>query len=365
MNHSIDFPISNSPLLLAMNSPVLHEFISYLAQKKNEQEANPDAHLTIELNREFVQRVREAFRQDILDGERRLHLLTNLLAMIMLEGEFELHSNVIGFLPGEDNRQFLIRERINRETLYSVTDIDLGNMMIDNFRYQKDRSWVPLHLAANFVEYIPLSRPITGVNRLTSRVKAEEELSNKVADEIFMLDELVARDKQLRQYSKFVKDIFGIKIVCEDEVTCLAVHETLKNLMVGDINDSMAKRLADSGVPIVEECSHPLLAFIETKDYLTCDPSKMKRTGWRAIKSVVEWNDCLFEIQIQPLGNYYLELDHMAGPSHRSFKFTRDTLRDEVAKRIPLYGLYRELLTMLFKESNVSFESNNVSVVIK
>ena len=86
LNHSIDFPISNSPLLLAMNSPVLHEFISYLAQKKNEQEANPDAHLTIELNREFVQRVREAFRQDILDGERRLHLLTNLLAMIMLEG---------------------------------------------------------------------------------------------------------------------------------------------------------------------------------------------------------------------------------------------------------------------------------------
>ncbi len=348
-----------------MNSPVLHEFIAYLAQKKSEQEANPDQHLTIELSRDFIQKVREAFKQDILDGERRLHLLAHLLASIMLEGEFELHSNVIGYLPNEQNRQFLIRERINRETLYSVTDIDLGNHMLDNFRYQRDRSWVPLALAANFVEYIPLHRPITGVNRLTSRVKAEEELSNKVADEIFALDELVARDKQLRQYSKFVKDIFGIKIVCEDDVTCMAVHETLKNLMVGDINGTLAAMLDEVGLPVNEDSSHPLLAFIETKDYLTCDPSKMKRTGWRAIKSVVEWNDCLFEIQIQPLGNYYLELDHMAGPSHRSFKFTRDTLRDEVAKRIPLYGLYRELLTMLFKESVAPFESKNVSVVIK
>lgn len=365
LNHSVDLPISNSPLLLAMNSPVLHEFIAYLTQKKSEQEANPDQHLTIELSRDFIQRVREGFKQDILDGERRLHLLAHLLASIMLEGEFELHSNVIGYLPGEENRQFLIRERINRETLYSVTDIDLGNHMLDNFRYQRDRSWVPLALAANFVEYIPLHRPITGVNRLTSRVKAEEELSNKVADEIFALDELVARDKQLRQYSKFVKDIFGIKIVCEDDVTCMAVHETLKNLMVGDINGTLAHMLDEVGLPVNEDVSHPLLAFIETKDYLTCDASKMKRTGWRAIKSVVEWNDCLFEIQIQPLANYYLELDHMAGPSHRSFKFTRDSLRDEVAKRIPLYGLYRELLTMLFKESNAPIESKNVSVIIK
>lgn len=364
LNNSIDLKIQNSPLLLAMNSPVLHEFIAYLAHKKNEQEANPDAHLTIELSRDFVQKVRDAFKQDILHGEKRLHLLAHLLSSIVLEGHFELHSNVIGFLPDEESRQFLIRERISRDILFSVTDIDLGNHMLDNFRYQKDRSWVPLQLAANFVEYIPLGHPSSGVNRLTSRVKAEEELCNKVADEIFLLDELVARDKQLRQYSKFVKDIFGIKIVCEDEATCFAVHESLKNLTVAAIDPERSAALAEMGMPPSEDTAQPLLAFIETKDYLTCDESKMKRTGWKALKSVVEWNDCLFEIQLQPLSNYYLELDHMAGPSHRSFKFTRDTLRDEVSKRIPLYGLYRELLRLMFVESSVSFERENVSVVV-
>ncbi|MBC7998880.1 MAG: hypothetical protein IAF58_13105, partial [Leptolyngbya sp.] len=96
MNNSIDLKIQNSPLLLAMNSPVLHEFIAYLAHKKNEQEANPDAHLTIELSRDFVQKVRDAFKQDILHGEKRLHLLAHLLSSIVLEGHFELHSNVIG-----------------------------------------------------------------------------------------------------------------------------------------------------------------------------------------------------------------------------------------------------------------------------
>src|SRR5262249_58041487 len=98
--------------------------------------------------------------------------------------------------------------------------------------------------------------------------------------------------------------------------------------------------------------SDRVLEFIETKDYLTCPPSEMKRTGWKALKSVVKWHDRLFEIQVQPLGNYYLELDHMAEPSHRSFKLQRDAMRNEVAQRIPLYGFYRELLTMLFRDGD-------------
>jgi len=111
--------------------------------------------------------------------------------------------------------------------------------------------------------------------------------------------------------------------------------------------------------------SDRVLEFIETKDYLTCPPSEMKRTGWKALKSVVKWHDRLFEIQVQPLGNYYLELDHMAEPSHRSFKLQRDAMRNEVAQRIPLYGFYRELLTMLFRDGDASFECDNASVVVR
>ncbi|HEY9681436.1 MAG TPA: hypothetical protein V6C86_07640 [Oculatellaceae cyanobacterium] len=347
-----------------MHDPVLHKFIAYLGEKRAEQEANPSEHVKIELSREFITSVRESFRENILDGERQLHNLSHLLSSILLEGDFELHSNVIGALPGAEERPFLIRERIAQETLFSVTDIDLGNQMLDNFRYRDGKAWVPLNLSANFVEYIPLGRPETGVNRLTSRVKAEEELWNKVADEIFMLDDLVSRDKHLRRYSKYVKDIFGIKIVCDDEETCLKVHEQLVTLTYGDVAGEQVGWLQNLNISAQEDPDAFLLNFIETKNYLTCAPEEMKKTGWKALKSVARWNGRLFEIQVQPLGNYYLELDHMSGPSHSSFKLKRDDLRDEVAQRIPLYGFYRDLLKMLFLEEDICFEAHNASVII-
>jgi hypothetical protein len=349
---------------MAMHDPVLHKFIAYLGEKRAEQESNPSEHVRIELSRQFIKNVRESFRENILDGERQLHNLSHLLSSILLEGEFELHSNVIGALPGVEERPFLIRERIAQETLFSVTDIDLGNQLLDNFRYRVDGTWVQLSLSANFVEYIPLGRPGTRVNRLTSRVKAEEELWNKVADELFMLDDLVTRDKHLRRYSKYVKDIFGIKIVCDDEETCIRVHDQLIKLTYDDVAGEQVGWLQNLNISAQEDPDALFLNFIETKNYLTCAPEEMKKTGWKAIKSVARWNGRLFEIQVQPLGNYYLELDHMSGPSHSSFKLKRDDLRDEVAQRIPLYGFYRDLLKMLFLEEEISFESHNASVII-
>ncbi len=336
-----------------MHDPVLHRFISYLAEKKMEQEKSPQLHVKIELSRKFIAEVRAAFREKILDGERHLHMLAQSLAFALFQKEFELHSNVIGVLPEDDGseRPFLIRERINRETLLSVLDIDLGNQMLDNFRYNLNGNWVPLQLSANFVEYIPISNPGNSVNRLTSRVKAEEEIWNKVTDEIFQVDQLVSREKHLREFSKYVKDIFGLKIVCDDDVTCVKVHEQLKDLEISYLGSE-------------REGSHESLVFIETKDYLTCPPEQMKRTGWKAIKSVVLFQERLFEIQVQPLANYYLELDHMSGPSHSSFKLKRDDLRDEIARLLPLYGFYRELLKMLFQGTDVSFDCALASVVI-
>lgn len=353
-----------SPLLMAMHDPVLHQFITYLTDKKVEQEANPNSHLKLEISRAHIAGVRESFRQNIIEGERQLHALAHILASLLLGSEFDLHSNVIGVLPDGD-RPFLIRERITQETLLSETDIDLGNTLISNFRYLKDEQWLPLQLSANFVEYLSSSPVESGVNRLTSRVKAEEELWNKVADEIFRIDQLVARDKHLRQYSKYVKDIFGIKVVCEDSRTCLAVAEQLQTLTVRDADlETLSLVHTFPILDTVESQSDLLLEFIETKNYLTCSPAEMKKTGWRAIKSVVRWHERLFEIQVQPLSNYYLELDHMAGPSHQSFKLSRDSMRDEVARRIPLYRFYRDLLKMLFMDSSFSFEYENASVQI-
>lgn len=352
---------------MVMDDPVLHQFISYLTVKKDEQDEDPKIATRIELSSDFIVSVRDAFQRHILDGERHLHALAHLLASVFLQGDFELHSNVIGALPVDEDRPFLIRERINRETLFSVTDIDLGRIVLDNFRYHKDDNWLPLWLSANFVEYIPIARPQSGVNRLTSRVKAEEELVNKLVDEIFSFDELVSRDKQLRRYSKFIKDVFGIKIVCEDEATCFKIEEELHKLTVSNSRDAFIEILETrSQEADLDDPDCPLLAFIEIKDYLSSDSSeRMKRSGWRAIKSVVHWHDRLFEIQIQPLTNYYLELDHMSGPSHRSFKMKRDQIRDQIAGSIPLYGFYKDLLQMIFVGTPISFEYGNASVVIK
>ena len=362
----IEIDASRSPLYMAIHDPVLDEFMDYLAERKSEQERDPDAHVQLELSSKQIAAIRDSFRSSILAGERELHVFAHLLSSILLEGDFELHSTVIGVLPSSDDRPFLIRERLTRKTLFSVTDIDLGNHMLDNFRYQKAGEWVPLSLSANFVEYVPIQPPKSGVNRLTSRVKAEEELCNKLVDELFSIDQLVSRDKHLRQYSKFIKDIFGIKIVCENEDKCVEIHRKLQELTLSwsDMEKlNSLYGLSFHRAPGEREMDFHL-EFIETKDYLNCEPAKMKKTGWRAIKSVVRWQDSLFEIQVQPLVNYYLELDHMSGPSHRSFKIQRERLRDEVARQIPLYRFYRDLLKMLFMEAHVCFEYENASVLI-
>jgi ppGpp synthetase/RelA/SpoT-type nucleotidyltranferase len=360
-----DYQPHESPLFMVMDDPVLHEFISYLDSCKRDQEMHPENPIRIELSRALLAQVKEKFRQRILRGERNLHIASHVLASHFLGGDVELHSNVIGMLPVSEDRPFLIRERITGERLFSHTDLDLGNHMLLNFMYQGKDGWAPLTLAANFVEYLPKKRGRLGVNRITSRVKAEEELWNKVVDELFTLDELVKRDKHLYQFSKFVKDVFGIKIVCENESFCHKILECLRHLRVAEINwgsfpdpDGLQDASTRAGGDRL------VLEFIETKDYLTCDPSEMKKTGWKALKSVVRWNNELLEIQIQPLDNYYMELDHMAGPSHNSFKLIRDTVREEVSAHIPLYGFYRDLLRSIFLDSGVPISAENATVVI-
>lgn len=356
---------SNSPLFMVVNTPILHDLITYLTEKKNELENNPGKEWIIELKRSFINEVRQSFKQQILTGEQNLHIISHILSSNLLGRDFELHSNVIGILPGTGSRPFLIRERITQDILFSQTDIDLGNTMLGHFKYNFQGNWIPLDLSANFVEYLPNNASERCVNRLTSRVKAEEELWNKVTDEIFGFDELVLKDKHLQQYSKYIKDVFGIKIICNDEMQCHRVHEKLQNLTTAECDWHLIDSLIGHQFPDdVFTIGNHLLDFIETKNYLDCEPDQLKKTGWRALKSVVKWNNQLFEIQVQPLSNYFLELDHMAGPSHTSFKKNRDLLRQQVTERIPLYGFYRDLLKMLFIKNDVSFEYENAKVVI-
>ena len=112
MDSFAGFHPAGSPLYMVMHDPVLHQFISYLAGKKAEQEQHPGLHVRIELSRAFMNSVRDSFRGNILAGERHLHVMSHVLATLLLDGGYELHSNVIGILPGSfvDHRRRLEAE---------------------------------------------------------------------------------------------------------------------------------------------------------------------------------------------------------------------------------------------------------------
>jgi hypothetical protein len=195
---------------------------------------------------------------------------------------------------------------------------------------------------ANFVEYEPSDNNLFKVTKLLSRIKAEQEIWNKVSDEIFDLDRLFARDKQLRKLSRYVKDVFGIKLLTEDARSARALHS---HLTTWRWTDEDIRKLQLPGLPAD---LRPLrtLEFLEIKDYLSQGAGKT--SGWTAIKSVVRWWDQTFELQLQPLPNYYREQERFTRESHRSFKLSREQFREDAANRLPLYGFIRDLLRWLF-----------------
>jgi hypothetical protein len=89
------------------------------------------------------------------------------------------------------------------------------------------------------------------------------------------------------------------------------------------------------------------LRMVEVKDYLGA--GQHKRSGWQAIKSVVQWSGKTIEIQIQPLYNFLHEREILTRESHTSFKAHREQVRDQVAAQVPLFRFYRDLLVWVFR----------------
>jgi len=194
-----------------------------------------------------------------------------------------------------------------------------------------------------------------GVHKFISRIKAEEQIWNKVVDSIFGLDRLVRSDKQLRHLGGFVKDVFGVKAVVGDPDAVRALHKALLKLRW------KPPVLEKHGVPALPTTSR--LEFIEVKDYMA--QRGRKATGWEAIKSVFRWWDSMIEVQVQPLLNYHQEREYLTRESHAGFKERREALRNQIAVQIPLFGFYRDLLRWLFlspAEPAPTFESVQIVV---
>jgi hypothetical protein len=326
-----------SPLWLVTREPLLNGLVVYLDEMRRRMIAAPDAVHTFEFSRSDLDEIRKAFARMIRQGEEKLHRVCELLCDTFLDSHYTLQSVVVGEVDSSHER-FTLSQTIAPTDLYSQTDLDLGNRQLQRLRYLDGGTWSRASLVANFVEYQPAAATAWGIHKFISRIKAEEQIWNKVVDAIFGLDRLVRLDKQLRHLGHFVKDVFGVKIVVGDADAARALHDALLKV------EWQPEMLARHSVPVGEATSR--LEFIEVKDYMARDGRKA--TGWEAIKSVFKWWDIMIEVQVQPLWNYHQEREFLTRQSHAGFKAHREALRNQIADTIPLFGFYRNLLRWLF-----------------
>lgn len=323
-----------SPLWMVSQAPALNELVLALERARGELAHGENGRLV--LSRAVLAKARAEFGAMIRRGEQDLHALAGLLAQELL-GTYALRSSAIGEIERTRER-FTITVDVSEEEVVNSTDLDLGTRILARLAIAEQRGWARASLVSNVVEYEPTEPTALNAYRILTRIKAEEEIWNKVVDELFDLDAIVLKDKQLQHLSRYVKDVFGIKVVVGNEEDAYRLQARLTELRFS------SERLAGRGLPA--DGAHDRLEFVESKDYLQ-RPSR-KQSGWSALKSVVRWGERTFEIQVQPLSNFLHERERLTRESHASFKSTRDRVRDEVAQRVPLFGFYRALLRWLF-----------------
>ena len=311
-----------STLWMATQEPQLNNFLCYLTQKKDEFLQFTGEEQILQFSTSQLEAVRKEFSLMILRGEEKLHRLCSLLSGRLLDDDYFLKSVVIGKFRGQE--PFTLSQPIDEEEIYSRTDLDLGNRLLDKLKFQSGAVWQKADLVANFVEYQSASLGEFKLHKMISRIKAEEEIWAKTVDEIFNLDQIISRDKELRKLSFYIKDIFGVKLVVSENDDVSKLLEYLKDLELGE---------------------QPL-QVLEVKNHLGLN--HQKKSGWRAVKAVIKWWDKVFEIQVQPLEVYLREQEYLTGESHAGFKARREELRQEVASKIPLFGFYLKLLKWLF-----------------
>lgn len=328
--------MQDSPLAFVTDDPLLHQFLGYLADGRRRIDAG-EQDVVLRFHPDRMEEIHHAFRRMVREGEERLHQLARLLARSVYVEGFDLRSVVIGQVAGTSER-FLLQQPLAERLLFGLTDLDLGQRLLARVRYAVGDELRTVQLIANAVEYLPTGDSPRGVHKIISRIKAEEEVWNKVVDELFDLDTLVRRDKKLNPLSQYVKDVFGLKFVVTSPRQARELHDFLVDLEWSR-DELRAGRVEPRSSTVQME-------FVETKDYLA--RAERKTSDWQAIKSVVRWHERSFELQVQPLRNYYRERERATGESHDMHKARRESVRDEVAGRVPLFGFYRDLLRWLF-----------------
>jgi len=306
----------------------------------------------LQIARDEIDNCRNTWETGVLSGEHHLYDFATLIAHALTgTTHIQLVARVVMGRKEEEegpgSQRIVIEETITRENLKRVTDYSLAQRIARRYRYRAshDQPFGVLYPRASFLELWPLSTAEDApATRVLTRVKTNDQIWNKVCDALFAVDSLVQRNKILNPGSKYIKDVFGVKVLTPRRPDSYRVDEIL-----GSINWT-PRQLQEIGLkPSVDLLK---LELVERKDYLGVPQDQKKRTGWEAIKNVYRWGTQLFEVQIQTEANYFLEALHLTDTSHRTFEMQRRQMRRELEKVVPHYADYRRLLKLLFRRED-------------
>lgn len=306
----------------------------------------------LEISASEIAYVKFHWERSVLAGERRLYDLARLLAWRVL-GTRNLQpvARILAGTRTEERHQLrsriAIEEVLTWERLARTTDYSLATRIARRYRYRPEDSeeFKTLYARASFLELQPLEAIAEArATRVLTRVKANDQIWNKVCDAIFDVDEVLARDKILNARTKYIKDVFGIKILTAHREESVAVHEALEKAAFSGA-ELRELRLP---LPLAKAEASGVLELVEHKDYLSREGEPKKSTGWEAIKNVYRWCGQLFEVQIQTEANYFLEQFHLSKTSHLTFEMQRRAMRRHLEQHVPHYRDFRQLLKTIF-----------------
>jgi hypothetical protein len=356
--------IGPSPIAMMTKDERTSRFLSRIALQLDmlrEADANGQRAEELILSREEMTYVRKQWEDIVLHGEHKLHSLASLLSEGLLRTENIQRVARVVAGPKEEvetsDSRIVIEEFISPEQLNQTTDYRLAAEIARRYLYRPHGGdeFASIYARALFLEFRPLELGDGSVaTRVITRVKANDAIWNKVTDALFSIDSVISRDKILNTKSKYVKDVFGIKILVGQGHDCYAVESQLDDMdlrpRLSGLNEQHLGQLPDQ------------LELVERKDYL--ESKGRKKTGWQALKNVYRWGHHYFEIQIQTEANYFAEISDLSSTSHRTFEMQRRHLRWELEDILPHYRDFRHLLRGIFdtrKQFN-SLERLNVDL---
>ncbi len=308
------------------------------------------------LSRAEIEYCRQTWEEGVLRGEQALYDVATLMCQTLTGArQVELVARVVMGLKEEEEapgaKRIVIEEHITRENLKRYTDYSLAQRIARRYRYRESHQqpFGQLYPRASFLELWPLdSVEEAPATRVLTRVKTNDQIWNKVCDALFDVDAIVQRDKILNSRSKYIKDVFGIKVLTPRRVDSYTVHQRLSGAEFSAAE--LAPLGLGDGVP-------RRLELLEHKDYLSLAPEQKKRTGWEALKNVYRWGSEIIEVQIQTEANYFLEALHLTDTSHRTFEMQRRQMRRRLEEIVPHYRAFRRLLKIMFRRDDDELEA--------